>query len=241
MLTNVRQVKAIIFPIVIYRYESWAIKSWRIWPWALKKTWCFSTVMLEKTLESPLNCKEIKPGHPKGNQSWTFIRRTDAEAETLVFWPPDTKNWLIRKDPDAGKDWGQEEKGTAEDEMVGWYHRLNGHEFEQALGIGDGQGSLACCSLWSHKESDTTEWLNWIEFSYHILPCVCVCMCAQLCPTLFNSMDCSPPGSSLHGFSRQEYWSRLPFPSSGVFLTQGWNPGLLHCQLILYHLSPQKN
>ena len=124
------------------------------------KNWCFWTVVLEKTLESPLDCKEIQPVHPKGNQSWVFIGRTDAEAEAPIFWPPDAKSWLIGKDPDAGKDWRQEEKGTIEDEVVGWHHRLKEHEFEQAPGDGEGQGSLVCCSPWDHKESDTTEWLN---------------------------------------------------------------------------------
>ena len=120
-------------------------------------------MVLEKTLESPLDCKEIQPVHPKGNQSWIVIGRTDAEAEAPIIWPPNAKNWLIGKAPDAGKDWGQEEKGTTEDEMVGWHHQLIGHEFEQALGVGDGQGSLACCSLWSHKEMDTTEQLHWTD------------------------------------------------------------------------------
>ena len=115
--------------------------------WA-QKNWCFWTVVLEKTLESPLDCKEIQPVHPKGNQSWVFIGRTDAEAETPILWPSDAKNWLIGKDPDAGKDWRQEEKGMTEDEMVGWHHWLNGHEFGQALGFDDGQESLACCSPW---------------------------------------------------------------------------------------------
>ena len=128
--------------------------------WALKN-WCFWTVVLEKTLESPLDCKEIQPIHPKGNQSWIFIRRTYAEAEIPILWPPDAKNRLIRKDPDCGKDWRQEEKGMTEDEMVGWHHWLDGHEFEQASGVGDGQGGLTCCSPWGHKESDMTEWLNW--------------------------------------------------------------------------------
>ena len=113
-----------------------------------------------KTLESPLDCKEIQPVHPKGNQSWIFIGRTDAEAETPILWLPDAKNQLIGKDPDVGKDWRQEEKGTTEDEMVGWHHRLSGHEFKQALGDGDGQGSLACCSPWGCKELDTTKRLN---------------------------------------------------------------------------------
>ena len=123
------------------------------------KNWCFWTVMLEKTLESPLDYKEIKPDNPKGNQSWIFIGRTDAEAEAPVLWPPDVKNWLIRNDPDAGKDFRQEEKGTTEDKVVGWHHRLNGNEFEQAPG-NEGQGSLVCCSLWGCKESDRTERLN---------------------------------------------------------------------------------
>ena len=118
------------------------------------------TMVLEKTVESPLDCKEIQPVHPKGNQPWIFIVRTDADTETPILWPPDVKNWLIWKDPNAGKDWGQEEKGTTEDEMVGWHHWLDRHEFDQALGVGDGQGSLACCSPWGLKELDTTEQLN---------------------------------------------------------------------------------
>ena len=111
--------------------------------------------MLEKTLESPLDCKDIQLVNPKGNQSWIFIGRTD--AETPIFWPPDGKNWLIGKDPEAGKDWGHEEKGTTEDEMVAWHHQLDGLEFEWIPGVGDGQGSLTCCSPWGRKESDTTE------------------------------------------------------------------------------------
>ena len=118
------------------------------------------TVVLEKTLQSPLDCKKIQPVHPKGNQSWIFIRRTDAEAKAPILWPLDAKSWLTGKDPDAGKDWRQEEKGTTEDEMARWHHRLNGHEFEQAPGHEDGQGSLACYSPSGRKESDTTEWLN---------------------------------------------------------------------------------
>ena len=125
--------------------------------------WCFWTVVLEKTLESPLDCKEIQPVHPKGNQSWIFIGKTDAEAETPILWPPDVKSWLIWKDPDVRKDWRWEDKGMTEDEMVGCYHWLDGHEFEQALGVGDGQGGLVCCSPWGWKESDMTEWLNWTD------------------------------------------------------------------------------
>ena len=127
--------------------ESWVLKNW-----------CFWTVVLEKTLGSPLDSKEIKSVNPKGNQPWIFIGRTDAEPDVPVLWPPDAKNWLIGKDPDAGKDWRQEEKGTTEERMVGWHHRLNGHDFEQALGVGDGQGSLACCM--QSMRSDTTEQLN---------------------------------------------------------------------------------
>ena len=130
--------------------------------WA-PKNWCFWTVMLEKTLESPLDSKEIKPVHPKGDQSWIFIGRTDAEAEAPISWPPDAKNWLLRKDPDSGKDWRQEEKGMTEDEIVGWHHWLNGHEFEQGPGVGDGQGGLPCCRTRGRKELDTTEQLNWTE------------------------------------------------------------------------------
>ena len=116
----------------------------------VQKNWCFWTVVLEKTLEGPLDCK-IKPVNSKGNQSWIFIGRTDAEAKAPILWPPDVKGWLIRKDPDAGKDWWQE-KGMREDEMVGWHHWLNGHEFEQAPGDGEGQESLACCSPWGRKK-----------------------------------------------------------------------------------------
>ena len=130
------------------------------------KNWCFGTVVLVKTLESPLDCKEIQPVHPKGNKSWIFIGRTDVEAETPILWPPDRKNWLTGKDPDAGKNWRQEEKRTTEDEMVGWHHWLDGHEFEQALGVDNGQGSLVCCSPWGYKESDTTEQLNWWDGKY---------------------------------------------------------------------------
>ena len=129
--------------------ESWGQKNWYV-----------RTVVLENTLESPLYSKEIKSVSPKGNQPWIFIEKTDAEAEAPILWPLDVKNWLIVKDPDAGDDWGQEEKGATEDEMVGWHHRLNGHEFEQFLGVGDGHQSLACCSPWGRK----AEQLNWTEY-----------------------------------------------------------------------------
>ena len=136
--------------------------SSHVWMWELDykeswapKNWWFLTVVLEKTLERLLDCKDIQPVHLKGNQSWVFIGRTDVEAETPILLPPDVKSWLIWEDPDAGKDWGQEEKGTTEDEMAGWHYPLNGHEFEWTPGVGDGQGSLVCC-----KESGTTERLN---------------------------------------------------------------------------------
>ena len=122
-------------------------------------------MVLEKTLEGNMVWKEIKPVNPKGTQPWIFIGRTDAEAETPILWSPDVKNWLLGKDPDAGKNWRQEGKGTTEDEMVGWHHRLNGREFEQALGVCDRQGSLVCYSPWGHKESDMTEQLNWTELT----------------------------------------------------------------------------
>ena len=132
--------------------ESWALKNWYFW-----------TVVLEKTLESPLDCKEIQPVHTKGYQSWVFIGGTDDEAETPIFYPPDVKSWLIWKDPDAGSDWEHKEKGTTEDDMAGWHHRLDGHEFEWTPGVGDGQGGLACCDSWGCKELDMTERLNWTE------------------------------------------------------------------------------
>ena len=132
--------------------QSWAPKNRYFW-----------TVVL-KTLESPLDCKEIQPVHSKGDQSWVFFGRNDAKAETPVLWPPHVKGWLIGKDSDTGGGgWGQEEKGMTEDEMAGWHHRLNGREFEWTPGVGDGQRGLACCSSWSCKQSNTTEWLNWTE------------------------------------------------------------------------------
>ena len=145
--------------------QGYGFSSSHVWMWELDhkeswalKNWCFWAVVLEKTLESPLDHKEIKPVNPQGNQSWIFIGRTDAEAETPILWPPDAKNWLVGKNPDAGKEWRQE-KGTT-DEMVGWHHWLNGHEFEQTPRNSEGQGRLACWSPWGHKELDMTEKLN---------------------------------------------------------------------------------
>ena len=138
--------------LVIILVGYWAPKNWRFW-----------SVVLEKTLESPLDCKEIQPVHSKGNQPWDFFGRNDAKAEIPVLWPPLAKSWLIGKDSDAWRDWGQEEKGTTEDEIAGWHHGLNGHEFEWTPGVGDGQGGLACCDSWGHKESDTDEQLIWSD------------------------------------------------------------------------------
>ena len=147
--------------------QSYGFSSSHVWMWELDhkerwvlKNWLFWTVLLEKTFESLLDCKDIQPVSPKGNQSW--IGRTNAEAEAPILWWPNEKNWLFGKDPDGGKDWNQE-KGTMENEMVVWHHQLDRHELEQALGVGDRQGSLMCCSSWGCKESDTTELLNWTE------------------------------------------------------------------------------
>ena len=150
--------------------QGYGFSSGHVWMWELDceegwapKNWCFWTVVLEKTLESPLDCKGMQPVHPKGDQPWVFFGRTDAKAETPVLWPPHVKSWLIGKNSDSGMDWGQEEKGTTEDKMAGWHTRLNGCEFEWAPGVGDWQGGLACCNWCGRKESDMTEWLNWTE------------------------------------------------------------------------------
>ena len=159
--TKVRLVKA---------RKTTGFSSSHIWMWELdykesqvQKNWCFWTVVLEKTLENPLDCKEIQPVHSEGDQSWVFFGRTYVEAETPILWPPDVKSWLIWKDPDAGKDWGQEEKGATEDEMAGCHHWLDRRESGWTLGVGDGQGGLACYDLWGCRESDMTEWLRWTE------------------------------------------------------------------------------
>ena len=152
--------------------QGYGFSSGHVWLWELDceeswapKNWCIWTALLERTLEGPLDCKELQPVHPKGDQSWVFIGSTDVEVETPIFWPPDAKSWLIWKDHDAGKDWRQKEKGTTEDEMVGWHHQLNGHGFGWSPGVGDGQGGLACCGSWGGKESDTTDRLNWAELN----------------------------------------------------------------------------
>ena len=154
--------------------QGYGFSSSHVWMWELdcKESWapknrCFWSVVLEKTLESPLDIKEIQSVHPKGNQSWIFIGRTKAEAP--ILWLPDVTNWLIWKDSDAGKDWRWEEKGTTEDELVGWHHQYDGHVFGHTPGVGDRQGSLACCSPWGHEESETTDRLNWVSFKWSII------------------------------------------------------------------------
>jgi len=216
--------------------------------------WCFQTMVLEKTLESPLDCKEIQPVNPKGNQPWIFTGRTDAEAEAPILWPSDAKSRLIGKDPDAEKDWRRQEKGTAEDEMAGWHHQYNGHEFEQIPGDREGWGSLVCFSPWGRKESDVTQWLDnnkkWqnriqtqLRSGAGVLSLLCVNHTAcsrgrwrlplllllshfsrvQLCATPETAAHQAPPSL---GFSRQEYWSGLPFPSVPPQL---WNPLWARC------------
>ena len=161
-LDSILKSRDVTFPKQVCLVKAVVFSSSRIWKWELdhKENWapknlCFWTVLFEKTLESPLDCKEIKSVNPKGKHAWIVFGRTDAEAETPILWLP--KSWLIRKCSDAGKDWRQKEKGMTEDEMVGWHHWLNGHEFVQAPGDGGGQGSLVCCSPWSHKELDMIE------------------------------------------------------------------------------------
>ena len=152
---KVHLVKAMVFPGAMCGCENWTNKK----GWTLKN-WCFWAMVLEKTLESPLGCKDTQPVNPKRNQSWIFIGRTEAEAEAPILWRSDVKSWLVRKAPDTGKDWRQLEKGKTEGKMVGWHYWLNGHDFEQVLRDGEGQGSLAYCTPRVHKKSDMTEWLN---------------------------------------------------------------------------------
>ena len=198
--------------------------------WALKY-WCFRSVLLEKTLESPFDSREVQPVNPKRNQSWIFIGRTEAEA--LILRPPDSKKWLIGKDPDAGKGKRQEEKGITENEMVGWHHQLDGYEFAQALGIGDGQ----CCSPWGHTESDTTEWLNWSD---KWSACAQLLSCVQLSATSWTAAQQAP---LFMGFPRQKSWSGVPFPTPRHLSNLGSYPhplSLLHWQadsLPLNHLG----
>ena len=167
----VRPPQTAILPFCISFPWGWSWSLSPVWMWELNceeiwapKNWCFWTVVLEKTLESPLNCKEIQPVHSKGDQSWVFTGRTEAEDETPILWPPHVKSWLTVKD--SGRNWGQEEKGTTKNEIARWHHQLDAHEFGWTLEVGDGQGSLACCNSWSLKECDTTERLNWTELNW---------------------------------------------------------------------------
>ena len=152
-----------VFPVVMYGCESWTVKKAEHQRIDVFELWCW------RRLLSPLDCKEIQPVHSKGDQPWDFFGRNDAKAETPILWPPHEKSWLIGKDSDAGRDWGQEEKGTTEDEMAGWHHWLNAHEFGWTPGFGDGQGGLACCDSCGRKESNTTEQLNWTDWRKGIL------------------------------------------------------------------------
>ena len=173
-LDSIFKSRDIILPTKVCLVKAMVFSSGHVWMWELdceeswaQKNWCFWTVVLEKTLESPLVCKEIQPVHSKGDQSWVYIGRTDAKAETPILWSPHVQSWLIGKDPDAGRDWGQEEKGTTEDEMAGCHHWIDGRESEWTPGVGDGQGDLACCNSWGCKELDTTERLKWTELNKH--------------------------------------------------------------------------
>ena len=161
LLTKVCLVKVMVFPVVMCECESWTIKKAECWRIDVFELWHL------RRLLSPLDCK-IKPVNPKVNQSRIFIGRTDAKAGSPILWPPDAKTWLIGRDPDTGKDWRQEEKGTTEDEMIEWHRRFDRHEFEYIPGVGDGLGRLTCCSPWDHKESDTTKWLKWTELNWQI-------------------------------------------------------------------------
>ena len=204
--------------------QGYGFSCGHVWMWELDceegwspKNWCFWTVVLEKTLESPLDSKEIQPVHAEGDQPWDFFGRNDAKAETPVLWPPYVKSWLIGKDPDAGRDWGQEEKETTEDEMAGWDHWLDKRESEWTPGVGDGQGGLACCDSRGHKELDMTERLNWTELvsnwyffsspamrSMYQMKCMLLGtggggLVTKSCPTLATPCTAALPSSSVHG------------------------------------------
>ena len=209
----------------------WELDSKESW---VPKNWCFWTVVLEKTLESLLACKEIQPVHSEGDQPWDFFGRKDAKAEIPVLWPPHAKSWLIGKDSDAGRDWGQEEKGMTENEMAGWHHWLDGCESEWTPGVGDGQRRLACCDSWGRKESDTTERLNWTEMRkgrklkrslqmiYFYFPLYiytriythCIFCCCLVSKSSLTPMD----------------YRACHFLLQEIFLTQGLNSCLWHWQ-----------
>jgi len=196
--TKVHLVKAMVFPVVMYGFESWTVKKSEHRRTDAFEPWCWRRFL------SPLDCKMIQPVHSKGDQSWVFFGRNDAKAETPVLWPPHMKSWLIGKDSDAGRYWGQEEKGTTEDEMAGWHHQLDGREFEWIPRVGDGQVGLACCSSWGCKESEMTEQLNWTELIFPFLFCFSFLFLSQLFVTppqtaiffffcISFSLDCLDP------------------------------------------------
>ena len=238
----------IILTIVLGNLWIPNVPSGHVWMWELDceeswapKNWCFWTLVLDKTLESPLDCKETQPVHSEGDQSWVFFGRSDAKAETPVLWPPHAKSWLIGKDSDAGRDWGQEENGTTEDEMAGWHHWLDGREFEWTPGDGDGQGGLAFCDSWGHKESDTTERLNWTELNWmndmrndvtngfmQILLIACILSRFSRVWLFETPWTVTLQGPLSIGLSRrQEYWSRLLCPPPGYLLYPRIRPSSL--------------
>ena len=182
------------------------------------KNWWFRIVVLEKTLESLLDCKEIQPVHPKVNQSWILIGRTDAEAETPILWPTDVKYWLIGRDPDAGKDWKWEEKGTTEDEMVGWHHCLNRHEFESTLGVSDVQGGLMCCDSWGHKELDTAEWMNWLSWCSLMLIFINIIFLGYVSPGKGNKSKNKQVGLCQTIIKIFAHWRKLSAKQKGCIL-----------------------
>ena len=226
-------------------HQGYGFSSCPVWMWELDykeswvtKNWCFWTVLLEKTLESALDCKEIQPFHSSWDQSWVFNGGTDVEAETPILWPSDVESWLIWKYSDAAKDWGQEEKGTTEDEMVEWRHWHNGCGFVWTPGVGDGQGGLSCCGSWSRRGLDTTERLNWTNLNRReklMINCCCQCSVAKSCSTVCDPMDCSPPGSYILGISQARILKGDDISFQCIFLTQGLNPCLLRGRQILYH------
>ena len=230
-LGSILKSRDITLPTKVHLVKAMFFSSSHVWMRKLnhkesraRKNWCFWTVVLQKTRESHLDSKEIKTVNPKGNQSWIFIGR--AEAEAPILWPPDAKNWLIRKDPDAGKDWRQE--------MVGWHHWLNGHEFEQAPGVGDGQGSLGCCSPWGCKELGTTEQLNWIELNW-------IFWCYHF--SVFVAKTPAYPGSLLAPSAQSLSYLRYCVPGLSL---QFYPPNktllstFMLCFFFCQHLSPQK-
>ena len=226
--TKVHLVKAMVFPVVMYGCESQTIKKAEH-----QRIDAFWTVALEKTLESPLDCKDIKPVNPKGNQSWIFIRSTEVETDGPILWPSDTKTQFTEEDPDAGKDWRQEEKGTTDHKMVEWHHQLSEHEFQQTPGKSEGQGSLACCSLWGRRvQTGLSNWTTCVQ--RHICHFAARQRSAQHCKsavlgsvaklrlTLSDPLDCSPPGSSFHEIlqARTLEWVTIPssVPTQGLDL-----------------------